>query len=621
MITGNSRLSKKQISNRKKKMLIKSVNAVDYVVVVSYLLSMVAVGFLLSRSNRNDEDYFKGGNKIPWIMAGISLFIGQLSAYMFVAASGQAYSNGISCLLLYSSGAPILLLVAIFFAHRWRRTRITSPIEYIGQRYGKPTKKFYTFVQIPIFILMTGNCLYIMCIFLSSALRLQESYSLLGFNIGSIELCIIITGIVITLYTSSGGLWAVIITDTVQFIIVMLVSILILFLSFRLFSAEHGVIQAVNEYVSNPPTPDYFKLTKQTQPLYFTIAWFVLMMIVYPTEYGTMQRCFSVPNEKDAKKLTLLASVSFLIVPLIWIAPVVLLRKLLPDMAQLWPHLNNPAEASYVTISLSLLPNGVIGLTLSAILAASMSSMSTVFNFLSSIVTENIYKPIFAANSTPKQTMQAGKIITLILGGFSIVIAIILSKGSGAFETTFSIASYVQTAVAFPLLVGLFVKRVHRNTAIISSSLCFVTNFFTGFCLPKIFSGWDVTSQQLFTIKIFAAVAVSVAIYLISHILYCRKPQPSDLEDKFFAMLSKPVSEDGAGEVHIPDLKMYNYIAWSVMFYAAILMVIHLASITEDPGRINLLMGFMFFTVGLIVKWLINPRMSPFKVVRQQYRK
>ncbi|MFI4911838.1 MAG: hypothetical protein ACIAQZ_09255 [Sedimentisphaeraceae bacterium JB056] len=602
-------------------MLIKSVNTVDYVIVVLYLLSMVAVGFLLSRSNKNDEDYFKGGNKIPWVMAGISLFIGQLSAYMFVAASGQAYSNGISCLLLYSAGAPVLLLVAFFFAHKWRRTRITSPIEYIGQRYGKTTQKFYTFIQIPIFILMLGNCLYILCIFLSSALRLQESYSLLGLNIGSIELCIIITGIVITLYTSSGGLWAVIITDTVQFLIVMLVSLLILFLSFRLFSAESGFTQAVNDYVSNPPTPDYFKLTKQTQPLYFTVAWFVLMMIVYPTEYGTMQRCFSVPNEKDAKKLTLLAAVSFLIVPMIWIGPVILLRKHLPDMAELWPHLNNPAEASYVTISLSLLPNGVIGLTLSAILAASMSSMSTVYNFLSSIVTENIYKPLFAADASPKQTMQAGKFITILLGCFSIMIAIVLSKGSGAFETTFSIASYVQTAVALPLLAGLFVKNVHRSTAIISSSLCFVATFFIGFCMPKIFTGWQVTSQQLFTYKIFAAVLISIAVYLVSYILYCRKPQQSDMEEDFFAKLNRPVSEDGTGEVFIPDLKMYHYVAWSVIFYAVILLVIHFAGITEDPGRINLLMAVIFFAAGLIVKWLVSPKLSPFKVVRQQYNK
>lgn len=604
-------------------MLIKSVNIVDYAVVAIYMLSMVAIGLVLNRSNKNDQDYFKCGNKIPWIMAGISLFIGQLSAYMFVAASGQAYANGISCILLYCSGAPVVLLVAIFFAHRWRRTRITSPIEYIGQRYGKPTQKFYTFIQIPIFILMLGNSLYILCIFLSSALRLNESYSLFGLNFGSIELCIIITGIVITLYTSSGGLWAVVITDTVQFLIVMLVSILILFLSFRLFSAEAGIAQSVTDYISNPPTPDYFKLAKPAQPIYFTIAWFVLMMIVYPTEYGTMQRCFSVPDEKDARKLTLLAAASFTVVPIIWIAPVILLRKHLPDMAELWPQLNNPAEASYVTISLALLPNGVIGLTLSAILAASMSSMSTVYNFLSSIVTENVYKPLFAAKATPKQTMQTGKLITLVLGGFSIIVAIILSKGSSAFETTFSIASYVQTAVAFPLLVGLFIKSVYRSTAIISSAACFVTTFIVGFCLPKILINWDISisSHLLFSLKVFAAALVSVAIYLISWLLFRAKGLDDEGVNEFFAKLRKPVSEDNAGEVFIPNLKMYNYVAWSVILYAVVLFAIHITSITDDPDKINLLLSVIFLSVGVIIKWLVSPNFSPFAIVRHQQAK
>lgn len=600
-------------------MVIKSVNYVDYAVVAVYMLSMVAIGLFLSRSNKNDSDYFKGGNKIPWVMAGISLFIGQLSAYMFVAASGQAYTNGISCLLLYCSGAPVLLLVAIFFAHRWRRTRITTPIEYIGQRYGAATQKFYTLVQIPIFILFMGNCLYILCIFLSSAVGFKENYNFFGLELGSIELCIIITGIVVTLYTSSGGLWAVLVTDTVQFLIVMLVSILILVLSVKMLAADNGLTKAVNDYIANPPTPDYFQLVKSTQPLWFTAAWFLLSLIVYPTEYGTIQRCFSVPDEKDARKLTLLAAAAFSIVPLIWILPVIVLRKLMPDMAQLWPQLKNPTEASYVTVSLSLLPNGVIGLTLSAILAASLSSMGGVYNFLSAIITENVYKPLLAPNSTPKQSMQAGKVITLLLGVFSIIIAIILSKGSGAFETTFSIASYVQIAVAFPLVIGVLVRSVYRSTAIISSAACFVTTFLVGFCLPKITVLWDVilSPQQLFALKIFSAVTVSVIIYAASYVLFRTKGGESGA-DEFFAKLRRPVSQDNAGAVFIPNLKMYNYVAWTVMFYALVLFVIHITHITDDQENINLLMGVMFLAVGAIVKWLVSPKFSPFAIVRAQ---
>lgn len=601
-------------------MVVKSVNGLDCVIIAIYMFSMIVIGFFVSRNNKNDQDYFKCGNRIPWVMAGISLFIGQVSAYMFVAASGQAYSNGFASALLYCNGGPILLLVALLFAHKWRRTRINSPIEYIGQRYGAATQKFYTFVQIPIFILILGNCLYILCIFLSSALKLSKSFEFLSFNFGSLEICIVLTGIVITLYTSSGGLWAVLITDTVQFILVMLVSIFIVILSIRLFACQGNVIQAVNDYIAAPPTPDYFKLVKPSQPLYFTVAWIVMAFITTPADYGTIQRCFSVPNEKDAKKLTLFAAAAFIIVPLVWLSPVFILRKHLPDMNSLWPHLTNPAEASYVTISLSLLPNGVIGLTLSAILAASMSSMSTVYNFLSSIVTENVYKPLCAPNCTAKQAMQAGKIITFLLGIASIILAIILSKGGSAFETTYSIASYVQIAVAFPLLVGIFIKSVYQSTAIVSSAACFTATFLVGFCLPKIFVLWgvNISSHQLFTLKVAVAIVVSAAVYLVSYILYSAKGRKNDGVEEFFAKLNKPVSEDNQGMIYIPNLKMYDYVAWSVIFYAAVLFFIHFTHISDDPDGVTLLIGLAFFATGLLTKWLISPKYSPFKIVKNQ---
>lgn len=602
-------------------MIVKSLNAIDYFIVAIYLLSMIAIGFLLSRSNKNDSDYFKGGNKIPWVMAGISLFIGQLSAYMFVAASGQAYTNGIASIVLFTIGAPVSFVIAFIMAYKWRRTRIGSPIEYVGLRYGKATQKFYTLVQIPIFLLFLGNFLYILCIFLTSALRLPQSYEILGFEIGSIQLCIIVTGIIITAYTSSGGLWAVVVTDTIQFLIVMLVSIFILILSVKLFSADAGISRSLSDYIANPPTQDYLKIIKPGQPLYFTLAWLLLTIITYPTEYGTIQRCFSVPTERDACKLNILAGFCFLIVPSLWLLPVIVLRKHLPDMTELWQQLNNPSEGAYVTIALSLLPNGLIGLTLSAILAATMSTMSTVYNFLSSIVTENVYKPLFAQNISPKQAMQAGKIITLVLGFFSIIVAIILSKGKSAFETTFTITGYVQTAIAFPLLVGLFVKNVYKSTAIVSSGLCFLTTFSVGFVMPKVLVslGYErLSSHQIFSLMIVCGALVSGLVFLISFLLFKRNPKNNVQAEQLFERLSKPVCEDDENDVYIPNLKMYNYVAWSVIFYAAVLFLVHITNLTDDPQSANLIMAVMFLAVGVVVKWLISPKYSPFKIVRIQ---
>ena len=238
---------------------MRSLNTVDYTIVGIYFLSMILIGIFLSKKNKSDQDFFKGGNKVPWLLSSLSLFISFCSAYMFVAASGQAYENGFACLLLFTSGF-YGYAVAIFFAGKWRRTRITSPMEYIKMRFGEKTRFFFTSIQIPAFLLGMGNMLYILCIFISSALQLTGQYKILGISFNGLELCIIVTGAVIVAYTTTGGIWAVIVTDTVQFVIVMVISLIILPLSFIALSKGAGFAAGVQTFVSTPPTPDYFHL-------------------------------------------------------------------------------------------------------------------------------------------------------------------------------------------------------------------------------------------------------------------------------------------------------------------------------------------------------------------------
>jgi hypothetical protein len=86
---------------RKQRHDMNSFNFIDYTIVGIYMLSMLVIGFLVSRISKGDADYFKGGNRIPWVMSAMSLFIGSFTAYMFVGASGQAFNAGPACLLLF----------------------------------------------------------------------------------------------------------------------------------------------------------------------------------------------------------------------------------------------------------------------------------------------------------------------------------------------------------------------------------------------------------------------------------------------------------------------------------------------------------------------------------------
>src|SRR4029077_17820518 len=108
-----------------------SANSVDYVVIALYALLMVRVGFYVLRFNRGAAEYFRGGNRIPWLVAGLSSFMGGFIEWALNGADGVAYSCGISALRGHIGNAASFLLGFFIFAKRWRRSRITTVMEYL----------------------------------------------------------------------------------------------------------------------------------------------------------------------------------------------------------------------------------------------------------------------------------------------------------------------------------------------------------------------------------------------------------------------------------------------------------------------------------------------------------
>jgi SSS family transporter len=600
-------------------------NFIDYIVVGVYMLSMLVVGILVGRLNKGDQDYFKGGNKIPWLMSSMSIFIGAFTAYMFVAASGQAYKTGLACLLLFTSPVYGCIVLYFFFAYRWRRTRITSPMEYVQMRYGDTTRLLFSLIPIPIACIGIGNALFILSIFISSALGITGEYRILWFTLNGLQLCIIVTGIIIVLYTTVGGIWAVILTDTVQFIIVMVATSIILPLSF-IALGRGSFIGGIQHFAANPPTPDYFHLIKPSQPFFFTIAWMCLSIFTMPGDGSIIQRMYSVPNEKDARKTIIGAGILFLLGPIIWVAPVFIMRPLLPDLAQLWPQLNNPHEATYVTITMMLLPNGMIGLMVSAILAATMSTVSVGYSVSSSIFVRDLYKVYISPRADTKELMYAGRILTFIYGIATIIVGFLLSKytKASAFKTTFTIASYFGQVFTFPIAAGILIRRVPWWTALVSVVACLATTI----SLETLFAGYLAKQyplqilihikENIFPYKIFGAFAVNSLVFFLCHYFYDEKKERNQRTDHFFSLIEKPISEDADAKLFIPNLKTYRIVGWICLSYGFFMILLYSLHVVDDPKAINLIAGLLFTAIFIIIQWLTSPRYSPFAVVRKQ---
>src|SRR5438046_6495127 len=186
-----------------------SANSTDYVVIALYGLLMVVVGLYVMRFNRGAAEYFRGGSRIPWLVAGLSCFMSGFSAWTFTGAAGVAYSAGIAATGLYIGNAASFLLGYFIFAARWRRSRITTVMEYLSDRYNPATHQTFSWVTIFFQLFTSASTLYGLSLFISSACGFPVTWTIIG------------AGALIIFYCVIGGLWAVVMTDFLQASILM----------------------------------------------------------------------------------------------------------------------------------------------------------------------------------------------------------------------------------------------------------------------------------------------------------------------------------------------------------------------------------------------------------------
>src|SRR5262245_26657715 len=127
---------------------MRTITGVDYGVIALYMVLMLGIGFYAARFNKNASDYFRGGNRIPWLVAGLSSFMSGFSAWTFTGAAGLAYKQGLIVVLMYLGNAATFLLGYFLFAVRWRRSRISTVMEYVVERFDERTRQAFSWTSV-----------------------------------------------------------------------------------------------------------------------------------------------------------------------------------------------------------------------------------------------------------------------------------------------------------------------------------------------------------------------------------------------------------------------------------------------------------------------------------------
>ncbi|MBN2290074.1 MAG: sodium/solute symporter [Candidatus Glassbacteria bacterium] len=417
----------------------------DYYVVAVYMVIMLTVGVVMVRFNKDADDYFKGGNKLPFWLAGLSLFMSSFSSWTFTGGVGKTYESGISIFSMYWGAVLGLGFGYFVFAKRWRRTRSLTILEYLSERYDSRVHQFISWANTPVTIFQCAIWLYALSIFLSAATLIPVTYVIVG------------CGLVILVYTMIGGLWGVCITDSLQFFILLPIAVMVMVLSLM----EVG---GVGELIRQAP-PNYWTPFNEAAGItkLFVVFQFVNGFFMFNSGGGA-QRYFSAMNEREAAKIAGTGAILCFIGPFIWLTPGMACRVLYPELGETVAQafgLAKPSEASYVFISLKLLPHGMQGVLIAGILAATMSSVSTFYNMYSAVITKDIIGTVFIRNADSKRLHHIGILVTLLMGLATILIAYFYSKlpGLGVFDLLIKVGSVLGIPVAVPIILGLVYRR------------------------------------------------------------------------------------------------------------------------------------------------------------------
>jgi Na+/proline symporter len=465
-----------------------SVRQVDLIVIVIYLALMLGIGLAFSRFMKGGKEFFIGGNHIPWWAAGISLYMTTFSAWMFTGAASFVYNTGWFGILFFVVKPLGFLAGFLLSARRWRRSRVTSPVEYVRTRYNRPTHLFLSIMMILSMMYWPGHHL--------ASLAKICAPTLFPNMPAAIDIMIIVAGLFILIYTISGGFWAVCVTDVVQFVIlfaICLVLIPVIFIS--------GDVGSPVAFIQALPALEFNHVVRGNTVYneYYLIGFMVAGV------FGNMvgdkaQRFYSVRDEKAAMKVGWLGFGLFLTSPVLFGIPPLVGLVLFPDLSELayFSNITKPDENIFIAVVMKYLPVGMVGIFLSAMMAASMSALDSVWNTVSSIVSVDLYKGIIKRDATEKQVLLVGRLTIVVLSVIAVVMALlIIHSDLGLFTISNIVLGLFGIPVTIPMVAGLWSRNISRWSAIASIA----ASVFTATSI-RFYFGYSLGVQYLVTIAV-----------------------------------------------------------------------------------------------------------------------
>jgi Na+/proline symporter len=577
------------------------ISAYDYVIIALYLVFILAVGLVFRRMSKNTSDYFRAGGAMPWWITGASSWVASFSAWTFTGAAGMIYETGTVVLCLYYAGMIALLFVFAWTCLRFRRMRVVTWMEAVRLRYGGVSEQFYLWVKLPLALFAAGVTLNAIGVFMSSVFQADMATTL------------IVLGAVVTLVTFAGGAWAVLASDFVQMCLVVTITLLAAVLTLRLPAI--GGITGLIEKVHVPLAPSHWT---QLAPAFTLVPWILgitWMQLVNSNNMENATMYLMARSDQDARRMVLIPIIGSLFAPLIWVVPPLAATILHPDLGVEFPRLRHPHEAAFVAICLQVMPQGLIGLLISAMLGATLTSMDAGLNKGVGIFVRCFYLPIIEPGCAEKKLLVISKLCTLGFGGIIVVSALVVNewRTTDLFDFVNQMAASLTIPLAIPLCFGLFFKRTPGWSAWSTGLVGFAVSIVVNFWLSRHFQDFlgPITPREqtylLLAATTFGTLFIAGGWFFLTSLFYdSSPPEQRDRIEEFFHRLRTPVEKTGVEDV---QEKIYRLLGLLCLVYGAFVLLLTL--IPNSPGgRLCFVFcGGLIFGLGGVL-YLISRRIE-----------
>jgi SSS family transporter len=427
----------------------KGLNLVDYGTLGLYFGTLVLMGLYFTRREQSMEVFFLGGRKVPWWAVGLSIFGTSLSSITFLAIPANAFSSNWVAILSNLGIVLVAPIVVYYYIPRYREKPIPTAYAYLEQRFNLAARMYGSFVFILFQLGRMAIILYLPSIALSAATGMSITWSVLSM------------GAMTTFYTMLGGIEAVIWTDVVQSVILLVGAGLALFLV--MYNIDGGVGAAFSMAMDH----EKFHTFNWSWDMTTTAVWvcvignFFSMLYPYTADQTMVQRYLSTADVKDARRAVWTNAWMTIPVSLIFFSLGTGLWAFFKHRPELLdPNLKN--DAILPLFFMVQFPAGLKGVIIAGIFAAAMSSLDSSINSLASVLVGDYYRR-FKKNATEEGSLQVARVVTVILGCFGTGAALYLAGK----ETTSLFNDYLQLlglaggALAGLVALGMFTQRAH----------------------------------------------------------------------------------------------------------------------------------------------------------------